>query len=239
MHRTFRFAALILVLFLSGCAEDAEPVIPGVVIFSFDLSVDAQGWAAGFADYPEGDEVLFELESEWTDTLPQPLESGGSIYISGNNQSDDLFMFIKRRLTSLKPNTRYALTFGVEIATNADSGCVGIGGAPGEGVVVKAGATEHEPLPDQQSQGNLRMNIDHGDQSSGGSDAVVIGNIAGSQTDCADDVYELKILDNEDAPFEVFTGEEGALWALFATDSGYEGTTSIYFTRMQIVAEEI
>lgn len=239
MNLSLRLAALIFVLLLTGCSEDAEPRIPRVLIFTFDLEGDAGDWEAGFADYPEGDAALYQLESQWTQALPSPLEPQGAIYISGSNQSDDLFMFIKRRLTGLKPDTRYALTFGVEIATNADSGCFGIGGAPGEDVVVKAGATEHEPLPDQQSQGNLRMNIDHGDQSNGGSDAIVIGNVAGSQTDCTDDVYELKTLDNEDTPFEVFTGGEGALWALFATDSGFEGTTSIYFTRMRIVAEEI
>jgi hypothetical protein len=239
MSRPFKPAALALVLSLTACWDDPEPVIPDIITFSFNLPRDAENWQAGFADYPEGDEALFELASEWTDALPSPLEPNGSIYLSGNNQSDDLFMFIKRRLTGLKPNTRYALTFGLEIATSADSGCVGIGGAPGEDVVVKAGATEHEPLPNQQSGGNLRMNIDHGDQSSGGSDAVVIGDIAGTQTDCVDDVYELKILDNEGAPFEVFTGEAGALWALFATDSGFEGTTSVYFTRMQIIADEI
>jgi hypothetical protein len=227
----------ILALLLTGCAED-EPA-PDTATFVYDLDEGAQGWNAGFADYPEGEADEHELESEWR-ALPAPLASMNGIFISGNNHSDDLFMFIKRRLTGLEPNTRYALSFGVEFATNADSGCFGTGGPPGEGVAVKVGATEDEPKADQESQGEIRMNIDHGNQSTSGSDAVVIGNIANTQTDCGtNDRYELKTLDNEDSPFEVFTGEDGSLWALFATDSAFESTTSIYFTRLEIIAEEI
>lgn len=236
MNIHVKFAALLLASFLAGCSNDDPDLV--VPTFIFDLDEGAQGWEVGFADYPEGEEDFYELESEWK-ALPAPLAAMNGIYISGNNHSDDLFMYAKRRLTGLKPNTRYSLLFGVEFATNADSGCVGIGGAPGEGVVVKVGATEDEPEADQQSQGNIRMNIDHGDQTNGGSDAIVIGDIAGTQTDCEDEEYELKRLDNEDSPFEAFTGEDGSLWALFATDSGFEGKTSIYFTRMEILVEEI
>jgi hypothetical protein len=146
-------------------------------------------------------------------------------------------MFIKRRLSGLKPDTRYDLVFGVEIATNADSGCAGIGGQPGEDVVVKVGATTQQPEV-AASMGMMRLNIDQGNQSSSGSDATVIGNIASSQTDCTDDKYELKILNNEEAPFEVYTDGDGAVWAIVGTDSGFEGTTGIYFTHLQILAQE-
>lgn len=236
MNPLLRLCIPILILFTAGCLHDERD--KDAVAFVFDLDEGVQGWLAGFADYPEGEDEFYELTSEWT-ALPVPLASRNGIFISGNNHSDDLFMYIKRRLGGLKPDTRYAISFGVEFATNADSGCFGIGGAPGEGVAVKVGATGEEPAASELSQGTLRMNIDHGDQSNGGSDAIVIGNIANTQTDCANEVYELKTLDSEDFTFEVFTGSAGELWAVFATDSGFEGTTGIYFTRLEIVAREI
>jgi hypothetical protein len=235
MNPLFKSFWLICILLCAGCLHENDR---DALVFVFDLDRNALGWRAGFADYPEGQEELYELESAWG-ALPPPLASLNGIFISGNNHSDDLFMYIKRRLVRLKPDTRYALTFEVEFATNADSGCFGIGGSPGESVTVKAGATRHESLADRRSQGNLRMNIDHGDQSSGGSDAIAIGDVAGSGTDCMDEIYELKTLSSDGVPFEAYTGGDGALWALFATDSGFEGATGIYFTRIRIIAREI
>jgi hypothetical protein len=236
MNVSFKLATLICALCLTACAGD-DPN-KDKATFVYDLDESSQGWKAGFADYPEADAATYTLESEWT-ALPAPLDSMHGIFISGKNGSNTLFMYLKRRLMGLKPNTRYALTFGVEFATNADTGCFGIGGAPGEDVVVKVGATKEEPMAETDGHGDLRMNLDHGDQSNGGSDAIVIGNIAGTHTDCTDNEYELKTLDSEDFSFEAYTGDDGELWAIFATDSGFEGTTGIYFTRLEIKAEEI
>ena len=150
MNLSVKFAALALVSFLAGCANDDPDFVAPT--FIFDLDEGAQGWEVGFADYPAGQENFYALESEWK-ALPAPLAAMNGIFISGNNHSDNLFMYAKRRLTGLKPNTRYSLIFGVEFATNADSGCAGIGGAPGESVAVKVGAAEDEPEADQLSQG--------------------------------------------------------------------------------------
>jgi len=70
---------------------------------------------------------------------------------------------------------------GVEIATRTPSGCFDIGGAPGESVWIKAGATGVEPLPILIG-GDLRMNVDVGNQSQGGENAVVLGNVANSRS---------------------------------------------------------
>ena len=60
-------------------------------------------------------------------------------------------------------------------------GCFGVGGAPGESVWIKAGATAIEPLAIRDSS-YLRMNIDIGNQSGGGAHAVVLGDIANSRS---------------------------------------------------------
>ena len=39
--------------------------------------------------------------------------------MSGSNHSDDLFMYIKRQVTGLKPSAQYVLDVSVTIDTNA------------------------------------------------------------------------------------------------------------------------
>lgn len=183
MGRLKTVAILCTVILIVACGDGSDT---SNVTFDFDFNEGAQGWVAGFADYPVGEEVFYELESDWGQ-LPAPLDSLNGIYFSGNNHSDDLFMYIKRHLTGLKPNTRYAISFNVEIAINVAMGCVGHGGAPGESVVVKSGASVVEPVGENHDEGGIqyyRMNIDHGDHTLGGDDAVVIGNVANTQTDC-------------------------------------------------------
>ena len=64
-----------------------------------------------------------------------------ALFISGVNRSDDLFMFYKGQVGGLQGGTTYQVSFQVEFATIAPSGCIGVGGAPGENVYIKAGAT--------------------------------------------------------------------------------------------------
>jgi hypothetical protein len=83
--------------------------------------------------------------------LPAGVEpTGNGYYIAGNNHSDDLFMFLKRKLgpaDGVQPNTAYRLKFKIVFASNAPSGCLGIGGAPGEGVTHKLDTRKRAELP--------------------------------------------------------------------------------------------
>ena len=86
-------------------------------------------------------------------------------------------MFFKGRIGGLVPDALYDVSVSVEIATNTPWGCFDIGGPPGEAVSIKAGASADEPLPVLKGS-YLRMNIDIGNQSQGGQQATVLGNIA-------------------------------------------------------------
>jgi len=58
-------------------------------------------------------------------------------------------MFLKRRLSSadgVVVGMSYEITFKIVFASGAPTGCGGIGGAPGESVYLKAGASPAEPL---------------------------------------------------------------------------------------------
>lgn len=136
---------LLIVLFCSCSLSDDNPSI-SVFTASFDFSKSQDDWEGDFSDLPATDEdsTFYELKFAYTN-LPSSLGSKKSIMLSGNNHSDDLFMFIKRKITGLIPNTRYTLVFEIELASDAPKGSVGVGGSPGESVYLKAGASEVEP----------------------------------------------------------------------------------------------
>jgi hypothetical protein len=227
-----RSIALLLWAMLAGCSVGQDlPETGDQEDFSFDFRDGPQGWATGFADYPAGEDAFFELAAGY-DTLPPEVGSGSALHLSGNNHSDDLFMFIKRRIDGLNPNQTYALRFDVEIASNAASGCVGIGGAPGESVTLKAGASTIEPIADNHD-GFLEMNVDKGNQASGGANALVLGDIANGRSCDDPPMYVLKSLDSGDQTLQVTTDAAGGFWLFAGTDSGFEGTTSLYYTRFE------
>lgn len=227
------FIAMSLIC-LSSCGGSKQPSVPAILqVVQVDFSTGAQGWVAGFADYPAGQETFFQLASG-IQQLPVPLDPAKTGFsISGINHSADLFMFLKSKITGLKPNTVYQASFHVEFATNAPQNCAGVGGPPGEGVFVKAGASVAEPQAVLQSDGFLRMNVDKGQQAVGGKDAIVIGNVANSSTDCLNPVFQTKALDSSSA-FSVQTDSTGSLWLLVGTDSGFEGTTSLYYQQAKV-----
>lgn len=215
--------AVILVAGIAGCSNDDPQT------FRIDFSGGSQGWVAGFADYPPGEEVFYELEAEWR-RLPDSLDPGrGGLYISGNNHSDDLWMCYKGRIGGLEPNRPYRVRFDLELATAVPSGCAGVGGAPGEDVTVKAGASTVEPDAVLED-GLLRMNLDKGQQTSGGANAVVVGDVANGIPCEATPRWELVHRSSETEGLEVTADESGSLWLFVGTDSGFEATTSLYYT---------
>ena len=71
------------------------------VNYFYEFSHDEEGWIGDFADYPKGEEGFYELLFEYS-KLPFPLDQNkGALRVFGNNHSDDLFMFIKRKVSGL------------------------------------------------------------------------------------------------------------------------------------------
>ena len=218
-------ALLVVMAILSGTSA-ALAQNGAEVEFRFDFESDAEGWTVGFADLPvDYDQSIFELGHEHR-PLPDGLEGSG-IYVQGHNRSDDLFMFLKRRVDGLRPNATYAVSVSIDLATNVSAGLIGIGGSPGESVFVKAGASTVEPLAEEDSSGYLRMNIDKGNQARGGESMVVVGHVA--HPEVANREYRIKILDNADLPLSVNTDSEGTVWLIVGTDSGFEGLSRLYY----------
>lgn len=223
--------------------------------FTYDFDANMENWEALFADYPAasadaGQAVIdqfYELQGRHAH-LPEPLDSAeGAVELKGSNHSDDLQMFVKRELSGLRPNTDYRLELVATIATDAPSGCMGVGGAPGESVWIKAAAATSEPKrvkegsADEPSETYWRLNLDVGEQSNDGTDGRVLDDFANSQ-DCEDTEfeYELKTVSTMDGePLEARTDARGTLWVLFGTDSGFEGVTRLFIDSIVITAQRI
>lgn len=198
--------------------------------FTYGFTTGYEGWTGDFADYSENDSVLCELEFIRT-TLPAPLNTSKyALKITGKNRSDDLFMFIKRKISGLLPNTTYQLLISVDFASIARTNVAGVGGSEGEGVIMKAGATIVEPLK-TIIKGYYRMNIDKSDQIEHGSDMDTIGNVGVSDTTS---VFTLVNRNNSTHLFVITTDANGEAWVCIGTDSGYEATTTLYYNQITL-----
>ena len=230
---TARIAGLAAIAAVIACG-DSTGVTDDNYDIEFDFSSDYQGWVAGFSDYPVGKETEWAIGSSLA-ALPAPLDgSRKGILLTGMNHSDDLFMYLTRGITALTPNKEYALRFRVTLATNAPKDCAGVGGAPGESVVLKVGGTSREPARIVDAAQYYRANFDHGVQFGGGRDAAPVGNLANSNTNCAAPRYELKQYDSGGTPLTVTADSSGRLWLVIGIDSGFEGTTSVYITAVKV-----
>ncbi len=212
------------IILLLVIATLALPPVINAQSYSYNFTTGYEGWAGDFADYPITDSIFYELQFIRT-TLPTPLNTNKyALKITGNNHSDDLFMFIKRKITGLLPNTKYRLSIDVEFASNAPTKAYGVGGAPSESVMMGAGASIIEPLK-VKSDGYYRMNIDKLNQVFPGLDMDTIGHVGVSPNTT---LFTLINRNNFTHLFSITTDFNGEVWVCIGTDSGFEATTTIY-----------
>lgn len=206
--------------------------------YSFDATPG--DWQALFADFTAAVEAGIEFQAEWRE-IPAPLTSRRGFLLSGNNASDDLAMLLTTQISGLQPDALHLLRLDVTIASNVPAGCVGIGGSPGEAVTVKLGASTVRPEV-IQADGQFSFNIDKGNQTSGGEDATVVGDISNNEQ--CDEVgfpgsWQLKTLSNNDASIAVVADADGRAWVYVLTDSGFEGRSSIYVTDFRVAVSRV
>lgn len=225
--------AILLSVALNGCRDSSSDDGQSPIRIEIDFNNASSQWQGGYSDYMPGTEPS-EFIAE-TRPLPSPFVGNG-FYTLGGNRSDDLFVYIKSKFAGFSQHTRYRVTFQVSIITNTSSGCAGVGGSP-DSVTVKGGASILEPVTIWTGTG-YEMSIDKGYQSVGGKDAVVLGDIGNSNTDCFNLIYESKTLTST-TPLEVTTDASGTLWILFGMDSGFEASSHIYYQTISVAASPI
>ena len=232
-----KFCLSFVFLFVLAASVSAQN---NTVEIEYNFQSGAQGWTAGFADYSPNVGTGYELDAGIR-LMPRKLTRmpRRGFYVQGHNRSADLFMFLKRRLAGedgIVANRAYRVEYVITLASNAASNCVGIGGAPGESVFLKAGASGVEPLAVLQSNGYLRMNVDKGNQSQSGAAASVAGNTAnGIPCEQAFPTLPFALIQrSHQHPNSVTANANGELWLLIGTDSGFEGLTKLYYQNIRV-----
>ncbi|MFL0355712.1 hypothetical protein ACI5KX_04470 [Erythrobacter sp. GH1-10] len=220
-------------LSLAACGSDGtsppigqptpSPAPPAIVTLEFDFAAVGSEWTSGIAEFGDRARVNFETGVE---TVPPDLSTRTGLKLAGTNVTDDLAMFTWRRIINLEANRLYRIETRLELASNVPPGCIGAGGAPGESVFVKAGASASQPGVDAQQQ----LSVDKANQSQSGSEAVVIGDLAvpGAGT-CSSGVFAAKTIEGaaSDAPI-VSSNANGELWLIVLSDSGFEARSEWY-----------
>jgi hypothetical protein len=199
-----------------------------------DFNQGIAGWTGDSSDYSVADapdNVVFEQRA-----LPAPL-SGKGYYVAGHNRSDDLFLYVKKQFGGFAPSASYKVSFTVKFATNVPTGCMGVGGSPGESVWVVGAASDIEPQAVVKGD-RKELNIDHGNQGGGGKAGQVLGTIGNSVTDCGTPVYESKTVKSKEA-LTVKTDANGKLWLLVGIDSGFEAASQLAFQSVTVDAEPV
>lgn len=201
------------------------------IVLVYNFRYGSKGWLPGFTDYSlktSDLRMLAELRE-----LPDELAAGGTAYfLQGMNRSDDLFMFLKKQVTQaegIEPNASYHVAFALQLASNAQKGCSGVGGAPGESVYLKAGVVADEPLAVLEQEGDVRLSADKGQQAEGGAAAGVVGNIANGVACGTTDATYVRLQKDYAHATPVQTDDRSSLWLLLGTDSAFEGLTGLYY----------
>ncbi len=205
---------------------------PITLTWSFVSS--AQGWTGGISDYTRGMEPNIGFQSGFS-YLPAPL-TGSGFKLSGNNASDDLWMFASRALTrashGIQPNALYDVTMTAWIASNAPSGCLGTGGAPGESVWIKGNVVATQPRALTSGE-DVLFNIAKGNQAEIGPQALSFGDLANG--DSCDDPPRYKILTRTRArATPVRATSAGNLWIYLGSDSGFESRSTYYLDQVRV-----
>ncbi|WP_159470639.1 hypothetical protein [Dyadobacter sp. 3J3] len=232
MKKWMFLGSFALMLGLAGC-DDNDSVSGRVITSDFEINTD--DWTGVLSEYStETDTSSIEFRFGRT-TLPTPLDTKTYGYmLQSHNRSDDMFMFLKKKITGLRANSQYNVTFEIDLATNSSSGGLGAGGSAGSSVFVKAGASAIEPVTKLVS-GFYTFNLDKGIQSEGGKDLINIGNAAnGLETD----TYAIVKRDNLTKPVTVTADASGAIWVCIGTDSGFEGLTKLYYDKIKVSITE-
>src|SRR6056297_3611855 len=230
---------------VSACADEPDgpdtptpPPDDAAVTLSYDFEEGSDGWASEVTDHTAATRPQNVVSR--TGVSPPGLDAGSDLFhLAASNPSDDLFLYLFREVTAdagLQGGRTYDASFSVAFASDAPTGCAGIGGPPGEAVYLKVGAAAEQPVP-VTSDDRSRLSVDKGGQSQGGDAAVVAGTIDNG-IPCE------QALESDQPPYamvtrtgtveDVTTAEDGSLWLFVGTDSGFEGRTSIYYDRIEV-----
>jgi len=248
-HKAFSYLFFCTLVGSCGGGSLTTPLPPPIekqsLLLNYSFSESAQGFSIDTADYSVEHPLNFKIKSELAE-LPSPFEFRKGILYEWQNYSDDMKGYIKKKITGLNKDSQFQVDFRVDVLSSIPEGCVGIGGAPGESVVVAAALLLEEPekIVETKSGGQFvfetyRVYIDGRQETR--SDITEMGHI-GLPIPCNDftlnnPVWEIKSLTNN-SDFFVTTNSTGEAWVFVSIDSGFEGISTFYLTEIELSIQE-
>lgn len=212
---------------LFGCAADSDESLQ-IFSLEYDFSHGLDDWTAGFTGYPVGETIesdsIYQWEAEYT-TVPGSLDGALAVKLSCNNLDGDIFMFLKKKIENLRPNTNYTLVFDISLATNATTG---------QGLILKAGGSEIEPKKVIEN-GYYSLNIDKGEGLSSGENLYSFGDVGGVSYSSSYYVPVTRGNANSYQPLLVKSNSKGEIWLIVGTESQYVGMTTVFYSKVTVI----
>jgi hypothetical protein len=242
MNRNYFLLMMLAVVLPFTSCNDEETVDPQTVVVEADFNKSANsdgavdGWKAVFAEYPDGEQEFYELASG-SKNLPEPLDQTKKAFmLSGNNHSDALQMWLVKQLIGLASNAKYTIETEVELASKYPDGSVGIGGSPGNAVhLVSHFSTGGYTLEKKQGS-NIQFILSKTEEISDVVASIDLGDVSINSSEYT---YQLITRKKSSSPAYVRTDSQGKLWAIVGTWSGFEGISTLYYTRIKITLTRI
>jgi|GEM_PF-4397448 len=194
-----------------------------------DFESGNNAYEYGFANYNESKDSVYELTSNIQDI---PDNSSKGLFMSGNNQSESLLMYLSKSIVAL-PDAQYTVKIDFDIATNLVNN-VDDGNNNGQAMYVKAGVTTVPFSTIIDGKDFVRTNLDLGSLVNSGPDGRTLGTV--EKVNSEDESYQYRHFTQS---FRVTTKEDGLISILIAVESNISGVSSLYFDNIIIeLAEE-
>ena len=219
--KMFKIFLLVSFSIVAGCAKEEEDALE-IMAHSYDFNESIGEWAPEFTDYPVSQDTdadtVYRWKAEYVN-LPSNNRSK-ALMLSCNNLSGDVFMFLKKKIDHLKPNTNYRLVYEISFSSNIIAG---------SGLTLKAGGSELEPKKIIEDN-YYTLNLDKGYDTNSGENLASLGD-AGATT------AELMTKGNTNAyqPLVVRSNSKGEIWLVVGTDSLVQGINSVYYSKINVI----
>jgi len=214
--------------FLAVSCMDDKFLSPEKKVVEYYFQDNFQGWVPGFSGYPENAEQNFKLSYQHSISPLSLKELNKCIHLSGLNKNQDLFVFMKRPLGNLNPNTTYLVSFKLETSGSLDLPDLNI----------KAGAISIEPrlvIMEGNDGSFVRISIDKG---SGASDGEQMKSLGSKTEILRNDSFKLIQSDNEAAPVEVRSNEFGEVWLIIGAEAGSHESVNMFINSIAVTIEK-
>lgn len=215
-------------ILLLNCAKKPDPLPIRFIESTFETGTEE--WTGDFAFAKTGTEstVKFGLKQE---VLPSVLKSTlHGLKLEGENQSDSLFLFIKKKVSNLDPSKTYKVAYQIDMASSFPDTI----GSSGRIIYLKAGASTTEPskLP---GTAIFTSTIDNGTLAKSGKEMLLLGNIGNG----LDSTYYRSISrNNANLAVQVKPSAAGEIWLCIGVNTRYKGNINLYFDRIYAAVGE-